>query len=139
MSRKNFSEKREAIFRTVCNTKCHPSAEWVYNRLRDEYPKLSLGTVYRNLSLFKESGLIRSVGTVQGEERFDADVSVHPHFICSKCGKVIDLDCIPANNNEIFRLIENYTGNKAEYQMQIFYGICYDCTLNSKFSEKDSD
>lgn len=139
MSRKNFSEKREAIFRAVCNTKCHPSAEWVYNKLKDEYPKLSLGTVYRNLSLFKESGLIRSVGTVHGEERFDADVSVHPHFICNKCGRVSDLDCISANNNEIYKLIENYTGHKVEHQMQMFYGTCYDCMQKGKFSGHSSD
>ena len=47
--RENFSRKREAIYQTVCDTKVHPTAEWVYEALKPVYPDLSLGTVYRNL------------------------------------------------------------------------------------------
>ena len=60
----------------------------VYDDLKQAFPKLSLGTVYRNLSMFKASGEIVSLGTVNGVERFDAIVEPHVHFICSGCGAV---------------------------------------------------
>lgn len=92
MKRQNFSKKREAIFRSICSTDTHPTAEWVYNQLKPEFPDLSLGTVYRNISMFKERGMVISVGTVNGQERFDGNVKPHPHFICTKCGAVIDVN-----------------------------------------------
>lgn len=95
MARKNFSEKREAIYSLIRNTKTHPSAEWVYQQLKDKYPNISLGTVYRNMAMFVEQGLIVSIGTVNGRERFDADTSLHAHFICDECEAVIDLDYLP--------------------------------------------
>ncbi len=89
-STKHF-RKRDAILRCVRQTDIHPSADWVHAQLRREYPDISLGTVYRNLSLFKQQGLICSLGTVSGVERFDGDTSPHVHFICSQCDSVIDL------------------------------------------------
>ena len=84
--------KRDAILTCVRHTTVHPSADWVYARLKPEYPDLSLGTVYRNLSLFKEQGLIASLGTVGGVERFDGNTDPHVHFICARCGAVLDLE-----------------------------------------------
>lgn len=89
---RRHSSKREAILSVLRDTKTHPSAEWVYARLKPQHPDLSLGTVYRNLALFRESGEIISVGTVAGQERFDADTRPHAHFICEQCGSVLDLD-----------------------------------------------
>ena len=83
--------KRDAILNCLRQTTVHPSAEWVYNQLKPEIPDLSLGTVYRNLALFKEQGLITSVGTVGGVERFDGNVDPHVHFVCNGCDAVIDL------------------------------------------------
>ena len=78
-----YSKKREAVLSAIQGTDCHPSAEWVYQRLKPLHPDLSLGTVYRNLTFFRENGLIQSVGVVQGQERFDAVVSPHSHFVCN--------------------------------------------------------
>ena len=64
--RSKHFKKREAILNCLRSTTCHPSAEWVHAQLKAEYPDISLGTVYRNLALFKEQGLIISVGTVNG-------------------------------------------------------------------------
>jgi Fur family peroxide stress response transcriptional regulator len=92
MERKqNYSRKREAILQTLRSTKSHPTADWVYQQLKPTFPDLSLGTVYRNLSRFKEDGTIVSVGVVDGQERFDADTSPHSHFICLGCGAVLDV------------------------------------------------
>ncbi len=86
-----FSKKRQAIYDCLRGTKSHPTADWIYQTLHPEYPDLSLGTVYRNLSQLKEAGLIQSLGTVNGQERFDADVSPHPHVVCDGCSAVGDL------------------------------------------------
>jgi Fur family peroxide stress response transcriptional regulator len=85
------SPKREAILDIISGTDSHPSAEWVYSKLKARFPSISLGTVYRNLALLRESGAIKSVGIVAGEERFDAKTHEHPHFVCERCGAVIDL------------------------------------------------
>ena len=66
-STKHF-RKRDAILTCLRQTKVHPSADWVYNQLKPEIPDLSLGTVYRNLSLFKEQGLINSLEPFHGEQ-----------------------------------------------------------------------
>jgi Fur family peroxide stress response transcriptional regulator len=89
-SQTNFSRKRAAILEALRSAKEHPTAEWVYQRVKPLYPDLSLGTVYRNLAGFKRDGVVRTVAVVGGQERFDADVSEHVHFICEGCGAVID-------------------------------------------------
>ena len=132
MARKNFSEKREAIYALIKNTKTHPSAEWVYNQLKDKYPNLSLGTVYRNMAMFVDQGLIVSIGTVNGRERFDANITPHAHFICEECEAVIDLEYLPYNRelDESVALNTGYTVNK---HIVYFRGKCRRC-IDKKFS-----
>ena len=74
------SKKRDAILSCLCSTDTHPSAEWIYHRLKPQIPDLSLATVYRNLALFQREGRIISVGVVQNLERFDANVHPHAHL-----------------------------------------------------------
>ena len=83
--------KRSAILSYLQQSKEHPSAETIYTDLKAEIPDLSVGTVYRNLSLFKKQGLAVSVATVNGVERFDGWTEPHVHFICSCCNGVTDL------------------------------------------------
>ena len=89
-SEKQF-KKRNAILACLRQTHEHPSAEVGYGMLQEEYPDISLATVYRNLSRFKSQGVINSLGTVNGVERFDADTHPHVHFICTGCDRVMDL------------------------------------------------
>ena len=126
MARRNFSEKREAIYSLIRNTTTHPSAEWVYNQLKDQYPNISLGTVYRNMAMFAEQGLIVSVGTVNGRERFDANITPHAHFICNKCDSVIDLDYMQYNRDLDESVLLN-TGHSVDKHSMYFYGICRKC------------
>lgn len=120
----NFSSKREAIFKTIASTKSHPSAAWVYDKLKDEIPNLSLGTVYRNIALFKEQGKVITVASVNGEERIDADTSDHAHFVCEHCGKVFDLNSGPLSALED-ELSQN--GFEVNRKNVVFHGICCDC------------
>lgn len=124
--RENFSRKREAIYQTVCDTKVHPTAECVYEALKPVYPDLSLGTVYRNLKKFCESGKIRRVGVINGQEHFDADVSRHSHFVCSACGRVLDIFEPLVGEETVAGLEEKYSFS-IESEDILFNGLCPDC------------
>lgn len=123
----NYSSKREAIFKTIASTKSHPSAAWVYEQLKDDIPNLSLGTVYRNIALFKEQGKIITVATVNGEERIDADVSDHAHFVCEQCSKVYDLDSTKLAYFEDELTQDGYLINRKNV---VFHGVCCECCKN---------
>ncbi|MGN1004101.1 MAG: Fur family transcriptional regulator [Oscillospiraceae bacterium] len=123
-----YSKKREAILDAIRSTDIHPSADWVYQTLRPAFPDLSLGTVYRNLARFKEEGLVISVGTVQGQERFDAIVTPHTHFVCQTCGAVMDLPGLKAEENLDLDRIARQNGVKIDHSTLIFYGTCSGCS-----------
>lgn len=89
---RKHSRKRDAILACVRSTDSHPAAEWIYAQLKPQIPDLSLGTVYRNLTIFKNEGLVESVGSVDGLERFDGRTEPHSHFVCTNCGAVIDIE-----------------------------------------------
>jgi Fur family peroxide stress response transcriptional regulator len=124
--KQNYSRKREAILNVIRGTTCHPTAEWVYQQLKPSYPDLSLGTVYRNISQFKNDGTVISVGVVNGQERFDGNVIPHTHFVCSACGSVIDIpgDYIHPKVNE--EVAEKYH-LLVESSEVLFHGICSEC------------
>ena len=85
------SKQRDAIEQFLATRYDHPTAETVYMNLREEYPKLSLATVYRNLSLLAELGNIQKIPTGNGPDRFDGRPEPHNHFLCDECGSMIDL------------------------------------------------
>ncbi|MEG2377157.1 MAG: transcriptional repressor [Clostridia bacterium] len=124
--KRNFSHKRQAILETIRGTKSHPSAEWVMGELEKRYPNLSLATVYRNIARFKEDGEIMSVGVVDGHERFDGIAVPHPHFICTSCGAVIDVD-IEASGDSLSDEVSNRYGVTTEHYDFTFYGKCTNC------------
>ena len=119
-----YSAKREAILNCLKTTDSHPTAEWIYNKVHKKYPNMSFATVYRNLKQMKEEGIINSIGIIDDHERFDGCIKQHPHFICEKCHKVIDIE------EDLTRLIEN-TGSLKNYQINnasiCFYGLCSEC------------
>ena len=119
-------KKRDAILDCVRQTKVHPSADWVYARLKPDISDLSLGTVYRNLALFKEQGLITSLGTVKGVERFDGNIDPHVHFICTECGAVDDLMEIQLPS-ELTATATQMCGGSIQSSQLIFTGKCRKC------------
>ncbi len=118
--------KRDAILTCLRETTVHPSAEWIYARLKPEIPDLSLGTVYRNLALFKEQGLIISVGTVSGVERFDGNCNPHVHYICTDCGAVLDLHEVEVPH-QLQAMVENVSGGQVDGCQLTFTGKCREC------------
>lgn len=86
-----YSRQREAIKTFLGCRYDHPTAETVYLNIREEFPNISLGTVYRNLSLLADIGEIQKLSTGIGPDRFDGNPAPHYHFICKHCGSVLDL------------------------------------------------
>ena len=125
-----YSRQRESIKRFLMTRTDHPTAETVYENLRKEYPKISLGTVYRNLSLLTEIGEIQTISTGVGPDRFDGNVEPHYHFICKRCGKVIDLKM--QGIEHINLLAQHEFSGSIEGHTVFFYGRCEECLMREK-------
>ncbi|NLT14710.1 MAG: transcriptional repressor [Clostridiales bacterium] len=127
---KKYSRKREAILEKIRGTASHPTADWIYEEVRKEIPDISLGTVYRNLAVFKDEGLIISIGVVDGQERFDANTGEHTHFICLGCGDVLDIEAdIDSGLNE---KVSRDNGLDIMFRHLNFYGKCKKCANKTK-------
>ena len=121
-----YSKKREALLQVIQQTDCHPTAEWLYQTLKPQHPDLSLGTVYRNLLFFQEQGLVKSVGVVNGQERFDGRTEAHAHFVCSHCGCVSDLHGLKLAEDLAQTVCQQYQVTVARHELT-FYGTCQSC------------
>ena len=119
-------KKRNAILTCLHGTDKHPSAEMVHEMLHEEHPDISLATVYRNLARFKAQGLITSVATVRGIERFDANTDPHVHFICTGCDAVLDLPQIEVPYS-LGCDAEKCSGCHVQSCQLTFTGLCSDC------------
>ena len=118
--------KRDAILTCVRSTTAHPSADWVFEHVKEQVPDISLATVYRNLALFKEQGLIQSLGTVKGVERFDGNTEPHVHFICTGCGAVVDLPQISVPE-ELNDAVSRSSGGRVDSCQLSFTGLGGEC------------
>ena len=117
---------RQAILRLLRSTDTHPDANWLYDQVREELPHVSLGTVYRTLSVLADAGLIRELYCFDATQtRYDGDVSDHYHVICTRCGAIKDVTLdIPDEMNEVVALRTGYQIDKRRVD---FYGLCPKC------------
>jgi len=85
------TRQRQVILEELQKVKTHPTAAGVYEAVRQRIPKISLGTVYRNLDVLARMGLVQKL-TLGGEEaHFDGDVTAHHHIRCTRCGRIDDI------------------------------------------------
>lgn len=122
---KRYSKKREAIIDAIRSTDSHPSADWIYAKLKPQFPDLSLATVYRNIAGFLEDEELKSVGFVKSCERFDGRLSQHAHFICDCCGSVIDVET--QGDDRLDEIAARETGADVMSHELIFRGVCKNC------------
>ncbi|MCX8126313.1 MAG: transcriptional repressor [Dehalococcoidia bacterium] len=117
--------RRRAILRFLRTTTAHPTADQIYEEVRKEFPSISKGTVYRNLRLLQEMGLVVELDLEGAVSRFEAKCDDHYHFRCEKCGRVIDVD-VPVDR-ELDRRVSSRTGLTVFYHRLEFRGLCNDC------------
>ena len=123
------SKQRDSIMEFLRERKDHPTADIVYMNVRKTFPNISLGTVYRNLTLLADIGEISRIRVGDGVDHFDADTSPHYHFICKECGSVIDLEMEDMTDiNETAN--QNFSG-LIEGHITYFYGKCGNCSTKS--------
>lgn len=123
MTRKRFSPQRSLILEYVKHSKEHPTAETIYQALKDHFPGLSRGTVYRNLNLLSEEGVI--VKLPLPIERFDGAIEPHPHLVCSDCGSVSDLEW--AYDTALDAAVSQRCNCQILRHECFFFGRCGDC------------
>ena len=87
------TRQRAIILEVLKGTSLHPTADWIYHRVRRKCPNVSLGTIYRNLNLLKENGLIKELKFGKNTSRYDGKFGPHHHIFCIHCGKLEDVHC----------------------------------------------
>ena len=120
------SKQRDLIKEFLMTRKDHPTADTVYMNVRQQNPSISLGTVYRNLTLLADIGEISRLRLGDGVDHFDADTSPHYHFVCTHCGSVIDLEMETLTG--ITEQAANSFNGTIEGHVTYFYGTCAHCT-----------
>lgn len=126
-----YSRQREAIKSFLITRKDHPTADVVYTNVREQFPNISLGTVYRNLTLLADLGEITRLHVGDGVDHFDGDTSPHYHFVCTCCGSVIDFDA-PALKALDALEGTDMDGHRIDRYIAYFYGTCRDCCSTSR-------
>ncbi|SFR92391.1 Fur family transcriptional regulator [[Clostridium] aminophilum] len=134
MQRLNHSRQREAIMNCLAHRFDHPTADMLYHDIQKIYPKISLGTVYRNLNLLSDMGMIQRFSTGDGNEHYDANTQPHYHFVCRECGAVRDIHVVMRSS--IISEVAPYVDGKIDSAATFFYGKCGSC-LNSKEIENN--
>lgn len=124
---RKFSRQRESIKRNLLERRDHPTADMVFADIRKEYPNVSLGTVYRNLSLLAEEGEILKLKSLNGADHFDGNKKPHHHFICKHCGGIQDV-FLPQTDSSLLpsELSEQIQGRVTDCIIT-FTGICKSC------------
>ena len=122
---KNYSRQREAILNVLRSTDTHPTANWIYGKVRERLPNISLGTVYRNLSALTEAGEILCINVGDDFLHYDGDISAHLHLHCKNCGEIVDIRLA----NDPLSKMALETGFYPENAVYVLTGICKKCNI----------
>ena len=117
--------QRLAIYNFLISREDHPSADQIYQALKNDYPTISLGTIYKTLDLLEELGLVQKLGFSEDRVRYDPDMELHINMICTKCGKINDYKT--ENVKELWNIIIADLGIKQKGQRIDLYYECDDC------------
>ena len=118
------TRQRRLVYAAVASSRSHPTAEAVHLQVRRQLPRVSLGTVYRNLQLLVTEGRLRA-WTRGRSVRFDADLTAHDHFVCESCGLLVDLERAPEALSSEKKL--RARGYLIRERVLEFVGLCRNC------------
>lgn len=128
------TRQRQEILDFLINSKSHPTADWVYQKLKKRIKNLSLGTVYRNLRILKERGQIWELNFGSGLSRFDAIGHSHYHFVCNACRNIYDIKIPPIRSLD--DKVMQMTGFRILSHRLLFFGLCDVCKLKKQKNNK---
>jgi Fur family ferric uptake transcriptional regulator len=120
------TKQRQVIIEELMKLRTHPSAGELYGRVKRRLPRISLGTVYRNLDILRREGMIGMIDAPGSPKRFDGDIEAHQHIRCVRCGRIDDLPAVSeptARDLEIAR----GTGYRLLGRRVEFVGVCRAC------------
>lgn len=123
-----MTPQRHGILSYLLNTMDHPTVDEIYKSLEHSFPNMSVATVYNNLKVFLDAGLVRELTYGDGASRYDAEMSDHYHAICEQCGKIVDFECPPLYDVE--RVAAQETGFVVNRHRMEVYGACEACAAN---------
>lgn len=119
-----YSKQRELIFDVIASTKKHYCVDEIFKEANNHMPGIGIATVYRNVSQLVDAGRVRRIKAYDGVDHYDADISIHPHFICKCCGRVYDAR-IPYR--KVVEEIQKYSDDAIEDVEITLKGICNNC------------
>lgn len=124
-SKRRMTKQRKKILEVLRSTTSHPTADWIYEQVKEDIPNISLGTIYRNLNVLEEMGEIMELNYGSSHSRFDGNPENHYHFSCLECGDVMDVE--EPVHCEIDRNVEEKMGCDVDYHRMEFFGRCTKC------------
>lgn len=120
-----ITPQRHAILEHLIQAMSHPTADDIYKALEGKFPNMSVATVYNNLRVFKEVGLVKELTYGDASSRFDFVTTDHYHIICDSCGKIVDFHY--PGLDEVETLAEHVTGFEVGRHRMEIYGVCPEC------------
>ncbi|MCM2676750.1 peroxide-responsive transcriptional repressor PerR [Alkalicoccobacillus plakortidis] len=124
-TRVRMTPQRHAILEYLYESLIHPTADDIYKALEGRFPNMSVATVYNNLRVFKEVGIVKELTYGDSSSRFDSVTTDHYHAICNECGKIVDFHY--PGLNEVESLAEHVTGFDVSGHRMEIHGTCADC------------
>lgn len=137
MAALKHSRQREAIKNFLMTQTSHPTADTIYENIKQIYPNISLGTVYRNLSLLADLGEIRKLSSFGGADHYDGRTEPHFHFMCTECGCITDLE-FDSTDKLLTDAGKHFAGRITSYSAR-FFGLCEECMNKQKNEENTLD
>lgn len=131
-----ITPQRHAVLEYLLTSHSHPTADEIYRALEKKFPNMSVATVYNNLRILKELGLVKELTYGDDSSRFDINTEEHYHIICEECGKIVDFHY--PTLDEIESLAEKVSGFEISHHRMELYGVCSDCT-EKKAKEKTKE
>lgn len=120
-----ITPQRHAVLEYLLTSMSHPTADEIYKALEHKFPNMSVATVYNNLRILREIGLVRELTYGDDSSRFDSNMNEHYHIICEECGKIVDFHY--PTLDEIESLAEKVSGFEISHHRMELYGKCKDC------------
>ncbi len=120
-----MTKQRQVILEELCKVTSHPTADEMYHMIRKRLPKISLGTVYRNLEILSELGMVLKLDVGGTQKRFDGNVANHYHVRCTECGCVGDLHM--STDHALEQKAQSLTDFQIKRHSLEFIGVCPEC------------